>query len=84
MLPIVYQLENMFSYKLERSAILTLNFYKKAISPYLPVACRHHPTCSIYAMEAIDQYGLWKGSVLIARRILRCNPLGTKGYDPVP
>ncbi|MEC8913091.1 MAG: membrane protein insertion efficiency factor YidD [Chloroflexota bacterium] len=74
----------MFSYKLERSAIWTLNFYKKAISPYLPVACRHHPTCSIYAMEAIDQYGLWKGSVLIARRILRCNPLGTKGYDPVP
>ena len=46
--------------------------------------CRHIPTCSNYAIEAITEYGSIKGSYLTIKRILRCNPLGTKGYDPVP
>ena len=47
-------------------------------------SCRHIPTCSNYAIEAISEYGSLKGSFLTIKRILRCNPLGTKGYDPVP
>ena len=46
--------------------------------------CRHIPTCSNYAIEAIQEYGSIKGSMLALKRILRCNPFGTKGYDPVP
>lgn len=46
-------------------------------------SCRHIPTCSNYAIEAIDYYGAWKGSLLAIKRIIRCNPWGTYGYDPV-
>ncbi len=45
--------------------------------------CRHIPTCSNYAIEAIEYYGAFKGSILALKRILRCNPLGTSGYDPL-
>lgn len=45
--------------------------------------CRHTPTCSNYAIEAIEYYGAFKGSILALKRILRCNPWGTSGYDPV-
>ena len=45
--------------------------------------CRHQPTCSNYAIEAIIEYGSFKGSIMAIKRILRCNPFGTKGYDPV-
>ncbi len=48
------------------------------------VLCRHIPTCSNYAIEAIEEYGSIKGLYLAIRRILRCNPFGTSGYDPVP
>lgn len=47
-------------------------------------SCRHIPTCSNYAIEAIEKYGSLKGSFLTIKRIIRCNPLGTKGFDPVP
>ena len=47
-------------------------------------SCRHIPTCSNYALEAIEKYGSIKGTGLAIKRILKCNPLGTKGYDPVP
>jgi len=47
-------------------------------------SCRHIPTCSNYGIEAIERYGSFKGSVMTIKRILRCNPWGTKGYDPVP
>ena len=47
-------------------------------------SCRHIPTCSNYAIEAIEKYGSIKGTSLAIKRILKCNPLGTKGYDPVP
>ena len=47
-------------------------------------SCRHIPTCSNYGIEAIITYGSLKGSILTVKRIIRCNPFGTKGYDPVP
>jgi uncharacterized protein len=60
----------------------TIGFYKKIISPLLPPACRFVPTCSTYGVQAIQQYGPTKGCILIAWRILRCSPIGGKGYDP--
>ena len=59
-------------------------FYQKAISPWLPSACRYTPTCSQYAKEALIKYGIFKGSWLAAKRILSCNPWGGHGHDPVP
>ena len=61
-----------------------LKSYKIFVSPYLPVYCRHIPTCSEYSHGSISKYGLGKGSLMTAKRILRCRPLGTSGYDPVP
>ncbi len=61
-----------------------IRFYRGAISPYLPPSCRYTPTCSVYAMQAIEKYGAWKGGWLALRRILRCNPFHKGGYDPVP
>lgn len=58
--------------------------YQKAVSPWLPAACRYTPTCSQYAREAIEKHGALKGSWLATRRILRCHPWGGHGYDPVP
>jgi putative membrane protein insertion efficiency factor len=58
--------------------------YQRFLSPVLPKACRYTPTCSVYAQEAIARYGAGKGSWLALRRLLRCNPLGGHGYDPVP
>ncbi|MGH9882621.1 MAG: membrane protein insertion efficiency factor YidD [Pyrinomonadaceae bacterium] len=60
-----------------------LRFYKLAISPLLPPACRFVPSCSEYAMEAISRHGVWHGSSLAVRRILRCHPFSAGGYDPV-
>jgi putative membrane protein insertion efficiency factor len=64
--------------------LVGITFYKKAISPFIPVSCRHSPTCSEYAYEALLKYGLKKGAYLSTKRILRCRPLGSKGYDPIP
>ncbi len=61
-----------------------IRFYRKHISPRLPPMCKYYPTCSAYAIEAIEVHGAFKGSVLAALRILRCNPLFPGGYDPVP
>jgi uncharacterized protein len=58
--------------------------YQMAVSPYLPRACRFVPTCSQYALEALDRYGAAKGLYLAVRRILRCHPFHKGGYDPVP
>ena len=62
--------------------IVSIGFYKKVISPLLPPACRFVPTCSMYGVQAIEQYGPTKGCILIAWRLLRCSPIGGKGYDP--
>ncbi len=59
-------------------------FYQKAISPYTRSACRFTPTCSAYAMQAIDKHGAIKGFGLSIWRVLRCNPFGKGGFDPVP
>ncbi len=61
-----------------------IRFYRRAISPHLPAACRYYPTCSQYAMTAIERYGALRGGWMGFKRILRCNPLHKGGYDPVP
>lgn len=65
-------------------ALIFLKFYKNAISPFLPHACRFTPTCSEYMMQAIQIHGLFKGILLGVKRLLKCNPWGGNGYDPVP
>ncbi|MGL5066010.1 MAG: membrane protein insertion efficiency factor YidD [Microcoleus sp.] len=69
---------------MKRLAIATIRAYKIGISPYLPNACRFQPTCSQYAIEAIERFGVTRGSLMAAGRILRCNPLHPGGFDPVP
>ncbi|MDR1689297.1 MAG: membrane protein insertion efficiency factor YidD [Clostridiales bacterium] len=69
---------------LKKSLLCFFTFYKKYISPVLPNACRFYPTCSVYAFEAVDKYGVLKGLFLACKRILRCNPFCKGGYDPVP
>lgn len=61
-----------------------IRFYQVLISPMFPPACRFEPTCSHYGYEAIKKYGLFKGGRMAVWRILRCNPWGKGGYDPVP
>jgi len=58
-------------------------FYRRFVSPLKPPSCRFVPTCSEYALEAIEKHGPWAGSKMAARRILRCHPFGASGYDPV-
>lgn len=69
---------------LRKAFVLPLRFYKRFISPFLPRACRYYPTCSVYAAEAILRHGVLKGCWLAAKRLVRCNPWGGFGYDPVP
>ncbi len=61
-----------------------IRLYQMTLSKMLPPSCRFEPSCSHYTYEAIDKYGLIKGSWLGFKRILRCNPLNPGGYDPVP
>ena len=71
-------------YAPRRALIAPIRFYKKHISPGLGHHCRFLPTCSEYAMQALESHGVFKGGLLAVWRILRCNPLGRWGYDPVP
>jgi uncharacterized protein len=64
--------------------LLPVYFYKYAISPLTPASCRHVPSCSEYAVQAIKIHGPFKGLWLATRRIAKCNPWGTQGFDPVP
>ena len=61
-----------------------LQLYRIFLSPLFGPACRFEPSCSLYATEALEKFGLAKGSWLAARRVARCHPLGESGYDPVP
>ena len=64
--------------------IFLVKIYKYIISPVLPNACRYTPTCSAYAVEALQKHGPFKGTYLSFKRIISCNPWGGHGYDPVP
>ena len=64
--------------------IIPIKIYQTIISPLLGPSCRFTPTCSQYAVEAIQKYGPFKGSCLSFKRILKCHPWGGSGYDPVP
>lgn len=69
---------------MRRFLLGALRFYKAQVSPALPPACRYTPTCSEYAIEAVERYGAWRGSIMAIRRVLACNPFAHGGYDPVP
>ncbi|HJG37378.1 MAG TPA: membrane protein insertion efficiency factor YidD [Enorma phocaeensis] len=69
---------------LRRAAVMPIRFYQRFISPLLPASCIYRPTCSQYAVQAIERYGVIRGFLLALRRIMRCNPLHSGGYDPVP
>ena len=58
--------------------------YKITLSPFIGQECRFYPTCSDYALEAIERRGIFRGAALAVYRILRCNPWGGNGFDPVP
>ena len=64
--------------------IAIIKFYKKCISPYTSSKCKCCPTCSSYGLEAISTHGAFKGGLMTAWRILRCNPFSKGGFDPVP
>lgn len=68
----------------EKCCVGVVRAYQLAIAPVLPAACRFHPSCSEYAIQALRKYGAWRGGILAARRILRCQPFCKGGYDPVP
>ena len=70
----------------QKALMGAVRFYQKAVSPYTPPSCRYIPTCSAYALQAIEKYGAAKGSALALKRLSRCHPFyrGGKIYDPVP
>lgn len=61
-----------------------VHLYRATVKPWMGMECRHLPTCSEYALEAIDRNGAWKGFWLMLSRLTRCHPWGSSGYDPVP
>lgn len=63
--------------------IFFIKIYRKYLSPLKPPCCRFYPTCSQYALDALEKYGVLKGGFMAIKRILRCNPLNEGGYDPV-
>lgn len=70
---------------MKRVFLWLIRFYQRSISPAFPPRCRFSPTCSQYALEAIERYGVWKGGWLACKRLLRCNPFYKGDYfDPVP
>lgn len=69
---------------LKTVVLALISFYRATLSPVIPSSCRFYPTCSVYAYEAVSQWGIRRGIWLALRRVLRCRPLGDFGYDPVP
>jgi len=67
-----------------RAVVGLLRFYKRFVSPLLPAACRFYPSCSEYAMQAVELHGVWRGAGLALWRLARCHPFSKGGYDPVP
>ena len=74
-----------FSAILKFLALASIRFYQACLSPVMPSACRFHPSCSAYAFEAVEKWGVMKGGRLALGRLLRCRPWSASfGYDPVP
>ena len=69
---------------MKRLLIGLIRVYQYAISPFLGRSCRHHPSCSAYAVEAVEKYGAFKGGWLSVKRVSRCHPWHPGGYDPEP
>lgn len=69
---------------MKKACMAAIRFYQREISPLCPPRCRYIPTCSEYALEAVEKYGAVKGTFLATKRILRCNSFHKGGYDPVP
>ena len=69
---------------MKKFVISAIRFYQREISPLSPPRCRYIPTCSQYALEAVEKYGAAKGGLLALRRLMRCHPFHKGGYDPVP
>lgn len=69
---------------MKKAVTRAIRFYQKEISPCFPPRCRYIPTCSQYALEAVEKYGAAKGTFLATKRFLRCHPFHKGGYDPVP
>ena len=69
---------------MRRFLILGVRAYQVSLGPLLPASCRYYPSCSAYAIEALERYGAARGTWLSVRRILRCHPFHPGGYDPVP
>ncbi len=69
---------------MKASLLFVLKFYRRYISPLKPPTCRFVPTCSDYAVQAVEKYGIKKGGWLAVKRVLRCNPFFPGGSDPVP
>ncbi|MEA2294378.1 MAG: uncharacterized protein QOE86_2017 [Solirubrobacteraceae bacterium] len=67
---------------LEAIVLAPIRFYARVISPALPPRCKYHPSCSAYAVQAVERYGILRGLVLAGWRLLRCNPFSHGGYDP--
>lgn len=68
---------------MKKVALFLVRFYQLVLQPWIGYQCRFTPTCSNYAIEALEKLGFWKGSWLILKRILRCHPFHSGGYDPV-
>jgi uncharacterized protein len=68
---------------MSRAAIGLIRVYQRVLSPLLGPRCKYYPSCSEYAVQAIGRYGILRGAVLAAWRLLRCNPFSRGGYDPV-
>lgn len=66
-----------------RLVLAPVRLYQRVISPALPRRCKYHPTCSAYALQAVERYGILRGAVLACWRLLRCNPFSHGGHDPV-
>lgn len=69
---------------MKRLGLAAIGAYQRWISPSLPPACRYQPTCSHYGYEAVERHGILRGSWLTLKRLVRCNPFTSGGYDPVP
>ena len=66
------------------AALSLIRFYQACLSPVLPASCRYYPSCSAYACEAIEKWGVLRGTAMAMRRVVRCRPFAGHGYDPVP